>query len=104
MKNIFTDKEKENRAFFDNLLKKTKTKKKSRKIYQNRVEKDKQNTYNNALNNNKNNTCYNLEIPLLKDNNDFISNINESHLVHFRKSKKLINPKKYSNTHFEEEI
>ena len=55
MKNIFTDKEKENRAFFDNLLKKTKTKKKSRKIYQNRVEKDKQNTYNNDLNNNKNN-------------------------------------------------
>ena len=60
MKNIFTDKEKENRAFFDNLLKKTKTKKKSRKIYQNRVEKDKQNTYNNDLNNNKNN---NLKIP-----------------------------------------
>ena len=159
MKNIFTDKEKEDRAFFDNVLKNTKTKKKNRKFSQNRVEKDKQNIYNNNFNNNinnnllkipifdknknqrknhfeelndrnkimksnqksmsyqkkvsadeiynsnnKNNTYFNLEVPLLKDNNDFISSINESHLVHFRKSKKLINPKKYPNTHVEEAI
>ena len=55
VKNIFTDKEKEDRAFFDNVLKNTKTKKKNRKFSQNRVEKDKQNIYNNDLNNNKNN-------------------------------------------------
>ena len=159
VKNIFTDKEKEDRAFFDNVLKNTKTKKKNRKFSQNRVEKDKQNIYNNNFNNNinnnllkipifdknknqrknhfeelndrnkimksnqksmsyqkkvsadeiynsnnKNNTYFNIEVPLLKDNNDFISSINESHLVHFRKSKKLINPKKYPNTHVEEAI
>ena len=46
-------------------MKKTKTKKKSRKIYQNRVEKDKQNIYNNNFNNNINNG---LKIPILDKN------------------------------------
>ena len=55
VKNIFTDKEKEDRAFFDNVLKNTKTKKKNRKFSQNRVEKDKQNICNNNFNNNINN-------------------------------------------------
>ena len=66
MKNIFTDKEKEDRAFFDNVLKNTKTKKKNRKFSQNRVEKDKQNIYNNNFNNNINNN--NLKIPIFDKN------------------------------------
>ena len=175
VKNIFDDKEKKDKAFFDNVMKNTKPKKKNRKfsqnnrmstnnqnknvitneysylnnnLYQNKVNshkiplyknpkyemnitkvqknqrknhfeelKDIENIFNqndqnfsnyklNLISNKSQSyqkkssadviypSNFDIEISSLqKENDDFISSINESHLVPFRKSKKIMNSK-----------
>ena len=186
--NIFDDKEKKDKAFFDNVMKNTKPKKKNRKFSKNnRLSANNQNDNNdyneysylnnnlyknkdnankiplyinpkyeininkvqknqrknhfeelkdreNILNNKENNylnyklninnksqsyqkktsadviypTQFNMEISSLQKENDddFISSINESHLIPFRKSKKIMNSKKnsYLNSQVQEAI
>ena len=186
--NIFDDKEKKDKAFFDNVMKNTKPKKKNRKFSQNnrllsnnfndnndyneysylnnnlyknkdnankiplyinpkyeininKVQKNQRKNHfeelkdrENILKNKKNNylnyklninnksqsyqkkssadviypTQFNMEISSLQKENDddFISSINESHLIPFRKSKKIMNSKKnsYLNSQVQEAI